>query len=178
MDAWITQSCYHPDRLGRPPFDQVFKYGLAAPAGWRSPISTGSDAGGLRVPQGLNGYAPHWSPDGTKIVYQLRNGASDPPDLGNVFVHDLSSGQTTQLTDLELSAAGWWFMSPRFSPDGREVIFPPAPGLVRDHEVRPVVGARDGRRARVGAAERALPHGPTEREGDRDRHAEWRRSHR
>jgi Tol biopolymer transport system component len=101
----------------------VFNYGLAAPARWRSPTSTGSDAGGLRVPQGLNGYAPHWSPDGTKIVYQLRNGASDPPDLGNVFVHDLSSGQTTQLTDLELSAAGWWFMSPRFSPDGREVIF-------------------------------------------------------
>jgi Tol biopolymer transport system component len=44
------------------------------------------------------------------------------PISGYVFVHDLSSGQTTQLTDLELSAAGWWFMSPRFSPDGREVI--------------------------------------------------------
>jgi Tol biopolymer transport system component len=75
------------------------------------------------VPEGLNGYGPHWSPDGTKIVYQLRRGASDGLDLGNVVVHDLSSGQTTQLTDLELSTAGWWFMSPRFSPDGRNVIF-------------------------------------------------------
>jgi Tol biopolymer transport system component len=83
----------------------------------------GNDVRSLRVPEGLNGYAPHWSPDGTKIVYQLRNGASDGLDLGNLFVQDLSSGQTTQLTDLELSTAGWWFMSPRFSPDGRDVIF-------------------------------------------------------
>jgi Tol biopolymer transport system component len=81
----------------------------------------GSDAGSVRVPERLNGYAPHWSPDGTKIVYQLRNGASE--DLGNLFVQDLSSGQTTQLTDLERSTAGWWFMSPRFSPDGQSVIF-------------------------------------------------------
>jgi Tol biopolymer transport system component len=83
----------------------------------------GSDARSVRMPEGLNGYAPHWSPDGTKIVYQLRNGASDGLDLGNLFVQDLSSGQTTQLTDLERSRAGWWFMSPRFSPDGRNVIF-------------------------------------------------------
>jgi Tol biopolymer transport system component len=83
----------------------------------------GSDARSVRLPEGLNGYAPHWSPDGTKIVYQLRHGASNGLDLGNLFVQDLSSGQTTQLTDLELSTAGWWFMSPRFSPDGRSVIF-------------------------------------------------------
>ena len=83
----------------------------------------GSDARSVRVPEGLNGYAPQWSPDATKIVYQLRNGASDGRDLGNLFVQDLSNGQTTQLTDLELSTAGWWFMSPRFSPDGRSVIF-------------------------------------------------------
>jgi dipeptidyl aminopeptidase/acylaminoacyl peptidase len=81
----------------------------------------GSDARSVRLPEGLNGYAPHWSPDGTKIVYQLRNGAS--LDLGNLFVQDLSSGQTTQLTDLKRSTAGWWFMSPRFSPDGQSVIF-------------------------------------------------------
>lgn len=81
----------------------------------------GTDARSVRLPEGLNGYAPHWSPDGTKIVYQLRNGAYQ--DLGNLFVQDLSSGQTTQLTDLKLSMAGWWFMSPSFSPDGRNVIF-------------------------------------------------------
>lgn len=80
----------------------------------------GGDARSVRLPEGLNGYAPHWSPDGTKIVYQLRNG--DGTDLGNLFVQDLSSGQTTQLTDLE-PTAGWWFMPPRFSPDGRSVIF-------------------------------------------------------
>jgi Tol biopolymer transport system component len=83
----------------------------------------GSDAYSVRLPERLNGYAPDWSPVGTKIVYQLRNGASDGLDLGNLFVQDLSSGQTTQLTDLERSTAGWWFMSPSFSPDGRSVIF-------------------------------------------------------
>ena len=81
----------------------------------------GGDARSVRLPEGLNGYAPQWSPDGTKIVYQVRNG--NGVDLGNLFVQDLSSGQTTQLTDLELSTADWWFMSPRFSPDGQSVIF-------------------------------------------------------
>lgn len=83
----------------------------------------GSNARSVRLPEGLNGYAPHWSPDGTKIVYQLRNGASDGLDLGNLFVQDLSSGQTKQLTDLELSTAGWWYMGPTFTPDGQSVIF-------------------------------------------------------
>jgi Tol biopolymer transport system component len=82
----------------------------------------GTDARTLRSPEGLNVCGARWSPDGTKLVYQLRNGA-DPRDVGNLFVQDLSSGRRTQLTDLELSRAWWWYLSPSFSRDGREVVF-------------------------------------------------------
>ncbi len=83
----------------------------------------GTDARSLQVPEGLSGYGPRWSPDGTKLVYQQNKGAVDPGDVGNLFVEDLSSGRRTQLTHLELGSANWWFLSPSFSPDGRNVIF-------------------------------------------------------
>jgi Tol biopolymer transport system component len=85
----------------------------------------GTDARTL-APKGLNIYGYHWSPDSTKVVYQLRDGGDDDGltgDVGNLFVHDLSSGRRTQLTDLKLSRAFWWYLSPSFSPDGRNVIF-------------------------------------------------------
>jgi len=81
----------------------------------------GTGAQTLRVPRGLNGFLPRWSPDGSELVYQLRDGGSD--ELGNLFVQDVSSGRRTQLTDLELSRANSWFLAARFSPDGRSVIF-------------------------------------------------------
>jgi hypothetical protein len=81
----------------------------------------GTDARTLQSPQGLNDYGARWSPDGTKLVYQGRNPAA-PHSVGNLFVQDLSSGRRTQLTDFERSRA-WWFLSPSFSPDGRNVIF-------------------------------------------------------
>jgi Tol biopolymer transport system component len=86
----------------------------------------GTHARTLQSPEGLNYHGARWSPDGTKLVYQVRNGAGDDEstgDVGNLFVHDLSAGQRTQITDLELSRASWWFLSPSFSPDGRNVVF-------------------------------------------------------
>jgi hypothetical protein len=80
----------------------------------------GTDAHTLQSPEGLIICGARWSPDGTKLVYQERDGGDD---VGNLFVHDLSSGRRTQITDLELSRAWWWFLSPSFSPDGRNVIF-------------------------------------------------------
>jgi Tol biopolymer transport system component len=82
----------------------------------------GTDAQTLESPEGLNICGFDWSLDGTKILYQERDGA-DSTDVGNLFVHDLSTGQRTQVTDLELTSAWWWFLSPSFSPSGRDVIF-------------------------------------------------------
>jgi Tol biopolymer transport system component len=76
----------------------------------------------VHAPKGLNICGARWSPNGSKLVYQLRNAASSA-GVGNLFVQDLSSGRTTQLTHLELSRAWWWWLSPSFSPDGRNVIF-------------------------------------------------------
>lgn len=78
----------------------------------------GTDARTLESPEGLTIYLARWSPDGTKLVYQ-----AVPDSVGNLFVQDLSSGRRTQLTDLELSGASWWFLSPIFGPDGANVIF-------------------------------------------------------
>jgi Tol biopolymer transport system component len=92
----------------------------------------GTDARTLESPDGLNYYGARWSPDGTKLVYQGRNVAV-PDSVGNLFVQDLSTGRRTQLTHLKLpvpavltdlpSRGVWWFLSPSFSPDGRNVIF-------------------------------------------------------
>jgi Tol biopolymer transport system component len=76
----------------------------------------------LKSPAGLTYCAPRWSPDGAKLVYQERNGAVDD-SVGNLFVQEVSTGRRVQVTDLKLSRAWWWFLSPSFSPDGRNVIF-------------------------------------------------------
>jgi Tol biopolymer transport system component len=75
----------------------------------------------LRVPDGLNGYLPRWSPDGSQLVYQLREGGTN--DVGNLFLEEVTTGRRTQLTDLKLTASSSWFLAARFTPDGKSVIF-------------------------------------------------------
>ena len=112
----------------------VFSY-VASPDGTRLAYNTccsgsdvasianidGTEARELTSPEGLAYYAGRWSPDGTKLVYQERAGADI--DVGSLVVYDPASGDRTQLTSPGLTDAEWWFLSPRFSPDGRSVIF-------------------------------------------------------
>jgi Tol biopolymer transport system component len=95
-------------------------------AGGRSEVMVvgnldGTDVRTVPVPTGLNGYLPRWSPDGAQLVYQQRDGAGT--EVGNVFLYDVASGRRTQLTDLRAGHDDWWFLSARFGPDGRSVIF-------------------------------------------------------
>ena len=86
--------------------------------------SDGSQGRRLDPTGAIDYYAGGWSPDGTMIVYQRRDGSGD--DFGNLVVEDVASGRTTQITDLEQRSDdvdGWWYLAPTFSPGGRNVIF-------------------------------------------------------
>jgi Tol biopolymer transport system component len=81
----------------------------------------GSDAQELTTAPGLNAYGPAWSRDGTKLVYQEKDGNTD--ELGALVVVDLATGEHTQVVDFGDARAGWWFTSPRFSADGEHVLY-------------------------------------------------------
>ncbi len=48
---------------------------------------------------------PSRSPDGTKIVYDARDDSTGK--IGELFVEEATTGVRTQITHLDLSAAGW-----------------------------------------------------------------------
>lgn len=81
------------------------------------------DGTGVRqiTPDGIDGFGARWSPDGSMLVYQQRDGATE--EIGNLFVVDVATGEATQITDLDPEHYGWWFLSPSFSPDGQTIIF-------------------------------------------------------
>ncbi len=58
--------------------------------------------------------APAWSPDSRWLVY----GAYDASDVSNLYVVDAAGGAPRQLTRLTEDAS-----EPRFSPDGRYIVF-------------------------------------------------------
>jgi Tol biopolymer transport system component len=64
--------------------------------------------------------APSWSPDGSTIVYQAQGGGEI---IGNLFLVDVVTGETTQITDLDQVASHLWFMGPRYTPDGDTILF-------------------------------------------------------
>lgn len=82
------------------------------------------DGTGVRplTPEGVDGFGPRWSPDGSTVVYQRRDAAT--LEIGNLVVVDVSSGKTTQITNLDPETShGWWFMAASFSSDGQTIIF-------------------------------------------------------
>ena len=74
------------------------------------------DGTGIRrvTPDGQDAYGAQWSPDGSMLVYQQRDGSTQR--LGNLFVLDVRTGQRTQLTDFDQTQNwGWWFTFPSFT---------------------------------------------------------------
>jgi Tol biopolymer transport system component len=87
-------------------------------------MSDGSHGARLDPEGNVDYYAGGWSPDGGRIVYQLRDSSGD--DFGDLVVEDVASGRTTRITDLDQPSDdvdGWWYLSPTFTPDGRDVIY-------------------------------------------------------
>ena len=80
----------------------------------------GTDIRALEKTAALDTVGPQFSPDGSQIVYQAK-------DLGNLvgdlFLVDVATGETTRLTHLEQVSSSFWDMAPTFSPDGQMVLF-------------------------------------------------------
>lgn len=81
-----------------------------------------ADGTGLRVHPGTDGRASMvtqgpvtWSPDGTRVAYAA---GRPETDRSAIFVTDVSTGATRQLTD-----AGAFRREPAWSPDGRQIAF-------------------------------------------------------
>jgi WD40-like Beta Propeller Repeat len=87
------------------------------------------DGTNLEKLPGTTNCGVRWSSDGTKLVYQHKAMGPCCPQrntgnrVENLFVYDLSTGQNTQITDLELERAHWWYLAPTFTVDGQNVLF-------------------------------------------------------
>jgi WD40 repeat protein len=92
--------------------------------GTPNPVTVANvDGTGIRqvTPDGIDGFAARWSPDGSLLVYQGRNAATR--EIGNLFVVDVATGETTQITDLDPASYDPWALLPSFGPDGETIIF-------------------------------------------------------
>ena len=67
--------------------------------------------------------APRWSPDGNEIVYQVVQNDGATQRIGNLYLLDVTTGRVEQITDLPTVSAGFYYMAPTFSADGRSVLF-------------------------------------------------------
>ena len=69
----------------------------------------------------MDGYGARWSPDGSMLVFQGRDGSTS--ELGDLFVVDVATGDSTRITNLGPKNYEPWFLSPSFTPDGRSVLY-------------------------------------------------------
>jgi hypothetical protein len=98
----------------------VYSYCCSSP----NPVFVANvDGTGIReiTPDGIDGFAARWSPDGSMLVYQQRDGAT--LKFGDLVVVDVITGEATQITDLDAGSYGLWALLPSFSADGETIIF-------------------------------------------------------
>jgi Tol biopolymer transport system component len=74
--------------------------------------------GGGDISSGLEGRAPEFSPDGTRIAYMSYDGS-----LWQIFVYDLATRKKTQITN-DTTDSRW----PAWSPDGTQIAYNSALG--------------------------------------------------
>lgn len=98
----------------------VYSYCCSSP----NPVFVANvDGTGVReiTPEGIDGFAARWSPNGSMLVYQQRDGTTI--EIGDLFVVDVITGEAAQITDLDPASYGWWALLPSFSADGETIIF-------------------------------------------------------
>jgi Tol biopolymer transport system component len=83
--------------------------------------------------------APAWSPDGEAIAYVTGDYTSGDVDNSNIFVLDLATGKTSQVTR-EKPTTGAVF--PQFSPDGASIIYEVDRGDGFSVRIVPVTGGK------------------------------------
>jgi Tol biopolymer transport system component len=117
------------------------------------------------TPDGIDGFGVRWSPDGSMLVYQGRDAATH--EIGNIFVFDMATGETTQITDLDPATYGWWFLAPTFGPDGETIVFHVPRGSDDDETTRwdlwsvPVAGGEPSLLVRDASMAASAPGGGT-----------------
>jgi Tol biopolymer transport system component len=119
------------------------------------------DGSGIReitTPGRLDAYGAQWSLDGSRLVYQLRDGATWR--FGSLVVNDLATGKATRIASVR-GGNDWWFMAPSFSPDGRTVLYqlPRKPEMKWDVWSVPASGGTSTRLLENAAFARYFPDG-------------------
>ncbi len=84
-----------------------------------------------------------WSPDSRRIAFIARR---EGDEAGQVYVLDLAGGEALRISSLSAGAS-----MPRFSPDGKSLLFtsPVYPGAADEEANRKIAAERKARKARV-----------------------------
>jgi Tol biopolymer transport system component len=106
--------------------------------------------------------AVQFSPDGSQIAYQVRPYGGTGEYVGDLFLVDIATGESTRLTHLKRVSSGLWWMGPTFSRDGQTIFFTRANGNTSwDLVSVPISGGRPTPVLRDAVGGRLSPDGRT-----------------